>query len=216
MAQDNGKPAIAAAFLQRRLKTLAGEFIPCDHITPLLVAPLIFIGYLLPLPALVLSFGQAIIRNPASVVNFYRRAEAMDWRTNLVGAVLALFVIGLSLWLFAEGWSQMLILWRGAREWRREHQTGECGYGLLLTKRYFALRCFEPPYDQEPLILSREEIAAFDLGSERSEASKQRVYYNVVQVVRSDGTQENIRLPAAAIDCSAHKLHAKFLAWLKR
>lgn len=163
-----------------------------------------------------LSFGQAIIRNPASVVNFYRRAQGMHWRTNLLGAVLALFAVGLSLWLFREGWPQMLRVWRGCREWRRERKTGEYGYGLLLTPQYFALRCFEPPYEEAPLILSRDEIAAVYLGSERSEASKQRVYYNVVQVVRSDGAQENIRLPSVVVDCTAQKLHAKFLAWLER
>jgi hypothetical protein len=216
MAQDNGKPAIAAAFTQRRLQTLAGELIPCDHMIPLLAAPIVLIGYVLPLPALMLCFGQAIIRNPVSVVNFYRRAQGMDWRTNLVGAMLALFAIGLSLWLFREGWPQLQMVWRSWREWRRERKTGECGYGLLLTQRYFALRCFEPSYDKEPLILSRDEIAAFHLGWERSQTGKQRIYYNLVQVVRSDGTEENIRLPATAIDCTAQKLHAKFLTWLQR
>ncbi len=216
MGADAEKQALKDAFLEGRLTTIAGEFIPCDYVTPLLAAPFGFIANVLPLTALILCFGQAIVRDPKIVLWFYHRVLETDWQTNLFGGAIIFFVLWLCLKLFLEGWPKLRMVGLGMLERCRERRTGQYRYGLLITDQFLAIRCFKKAYIPCSRIFARAEIIQFYLCSERSELSNTRVQFVVMQHAHGDGPTQKLRLPTTHIDCNLRKLYYRLLAWVSK
>lgn len=213
MFDDSDKQLIAIAFQEGKLSTIDGEFIRCDHITPLLVAPVILMGYVLPLPCFIIGFGQVVIRDPAVLNRFYQRVMGTSWIINIVAGILICFAVLLLVYLFVQGWPQIQLTTQSFQEYLRERKTRQYRYGLLLTKHYFGLRCFTSPHQREPLILSRSEITDFYLGSEYSEISHFRNQYIVLKTMYANGKTEQLRLPSANLECKIDKLYSKLIDW---
>jgi hypothetical protein len=211
MADDDDKQRITDAFLQGRLSTFQGDFIPCDYCASAFLLPFLLMAYVCPILILLLSLVQTIL-DPSGLISVYQRIIESDLATNLVGAALALFVIVVGGGMFIAGimpfWFTILSL----SEWERERRTQEYRYGLLLTDRYFALRCFSESYQKSPFILSREQISGFALRSERGE--KVTRWFIVIEIKEADGTISAMRPPTTDLDTDTHKLHRQLVAWL--
>jgi hypothetical protein len=185
------KAAIAEFFYTGKLREVEGEYIPCDYGVGCCSLPFLFISYLLPLLALVVSFGHYIVRKPESLKNFYLKLNSLDTQANVIIICLILFIICFSSWLFFTGLSELKLIMQSLQEaqYQRKHQ--QYRYGLLLTQDYLAIRCFShlqntqtirlsskiiKSFTEEPVIFSRTEIIDIFLQSDRLE-TKQRIYY---------------------------------------
>lgn len=228
MSANNSKQAIANQFHQGKLKQSKGEFIPCDHWGAIIALPFIFIGYVMPLPLLVLCFGQYIIRKPASIINFYRRATELGWKEITFTGVAIAGIIAISTWLFLEGWPPTKLTIRGIKELSHERKTGQYRYGLLLTQKYLAIRSLSKfhsgyavdidgktinTFAEEPIVLEKRKILGVYLCDEYSEASHQRNQFIVIQFAGTDGKTQRLRLPTVDLDIRVRLLFEKLKDW---
>ena len=207
--------AIAHAFTQGHLSDMEGQFFRCDYISPVLGAPFVFIGYLLPLPLLVFCFGQAIVRDPGVLVTVYASTLTLDWVTQLMLGAIAIGVTALLIWLFVQGYPSLKFTILGIKECSRERKTKQYRYGLLLTQQYFSLRCFRSQYYPQPKIIASDHIIGIYLRSEHSEASHHRTQYLEMRLQQPDDSVTSLRLPTTNIDCPIHTLLPQLTDWLR-
>lgn len=228
MSIDVNKQAIAALFHTGKLNEAEGKFIRCDYWGAIIALPFVLIGYVMPLPLLVLCFGQYIIRKPVSIINFYRRATELGWQGITFTGVAIFGIIALSTWLFLEGWMPTKLTIQGMKELSYERKTGQYRYGLLLTRKYLAIRCLSKFYSgyaididgkqittfaEEPIVLEKRKILGVYLCDEYSETSHQRNQFIVVQFSGTDDKTQRLRLPTVDLDMRVRPLFEKLKDW---
>lgn len=208
--------AIAHAFSQGYLSDMEGQFFRCDYISPALGAPFVVIGAILPLPLLVICFGQAIVRDPGVVVTFYERTLTLDLASQLLLGAIAIGVTAFTIWLFIQGYPIIKSTILGIKECSRERTTKQYRYGLLLTPQHFSLRCFRSPFYPEPTIIAIDQIVGIYLRTKYSEASHHHIKYLEMRLKQPDDSVKTLLLPTTNLDCPILKLLPQLTSWLSQ
>lgn len=217
-SSDRQKQDIAERFFQGDLSTTSDDLTPCDHVMSLCLLPMAMF-FVAPMSIMAGSIGILLVRDPKGlglvVAGMFKESIAMGWHGPIVVIVLLLLTAAPTIWMWNQGISAFRSVGLGCRERKRERETGQYRYGLLLTKDYLAVRTLDPPYDQAPLILGRHEISQFRMKSTGGGGGA-RSQSIVMDLYQPDGTTRVKYFPAVSLKESQYKLHLKLRVWCRQ